>query len=134
MQRFAQLTALALCLAAPVAAQESQTVQFAAGNYGTMVTGAVTGQGYADYTLGARAGQEMFAELTTGETDGHGSAYFNVLPPGSNTVAIFIGSVEGRVARIDLPEDGTYTIRVYLMGNDADSGKTVNFNLDLSIQ
>ncbi len=29
---------------------------------------------------------------------------------------------------------GTYTIRVYLMGNDKDSGKTVGFNLDLSIQ
>ena len=49
-------------------------------------------------------------------------------------VAIYNGSINGNTARIDLPEDGDYTIRVYLMGNDRDTGKTVGYNLDLSIQ
>lgn len=37
-------------------------------------------------------------------------------------------------ALVTLPATGTYTIRVYLMGNDKDAGKTVGFRLDLSIQ
>ena len=41
---------------------------------------------------------------------------------------------EADTARIDLPKDGDYTIRVYLMGNDRDTNKTVGYNLDLSIQ
>ena len=35
---------------------------------------------------------------------------------------------------VQLPSDGTYTIRVYQMGDAADSGKTTGFNIDLSIQ
>ena len=119
---------------ASASAQSSVPVRFEPGNFGTMVEGTVNGPSYTDYTLRARAGQEMFAELTVADSTGFGSAYFNVLPPGSTGVAIFIGSVEGRTARITLPEGGIYTIRVYLMGNDRDTGARVDFNLDLSIQ
>lgn len=123
-----------LCGVTPVWAQDSTPVQFAPGNFGTMLEGQVTGSGYVDYTLVARAGQEMFAELAVARTTGFGTAYFNILPPGSAGEAIFIGSTDGRTARITLPEDGTYTLRVYLMGNDRDTGAEVDFNLDLSIQ
>jgi hypothetical protein len=77
----------------------------------------------------------MFAELKVTGTNGNGTAYFNILPPGSDGVAIFNGSnsADG-TARIELPEDGTYTIRVYLMGNDRDTDKTVGYNVDISIQ
>jgi hypothetical protein len=100
-----------------------------------MLSGSITGQAYADYTLGARAGQEMFAEITVAETDGSGTVYFNILPPGSTGEAIYIGSMDvDNSETVALPDDGVYTIRVYLMGNDADAGKTVAYNLDLSIQ
>jgi len=124
----------ALCLASPVAAQDSFTVTFDAGNYGTMIEGEITGTGYADYRLSAAGGQTMFAELEMAGTDGHGSVYFNILPPGSDDVAIFIGATEGRTAELTLPEDGTYTLRVYQMGNDRDAGATSAFRVDLSIQ
>lgn len=128
--------ALALSLVAFEAlAQMKETVQFDAGNYGTMISGTITGDEYYDYILGAGAGQEMFAELDVTETNGDGTIYFNILPPGSDGEAIFIGSMAADpFARITLPENGDYTIRVYLMGNDEGTGKTVNYNLDLSIQ
>jgi len=121
--------------AAPALAQMTADVKFQPGNYGTMVSGTIKGDEYFDYKLGAKAGQEMFVELKVDGTNGNGTAYFNILPPGSDGVAIFDGSMSADgTAKIQLPEDGTYTIRVYLMGNDKDSGKTVGYNVDISIQ
>ncbi|WP_170364161.1 hypothetical protein [Ruegeria arenilitoris] len=121
-------------VAVPALAQRTAEVKFQTGNFGTMVNGTITGDEYFDYVLGAKGGQELFAELQVSDTNGSGVVYFNILPPGSDGVAIYNGSVNGNTARITLPEDGDYTIRVYLMGNDRDTGKTVGYNLDLSIQ
>lgn len=133
--RVMTLVGPALIAAGPAFSQHTEEVHFERGNFGTMVTGSVTGQDYIDYTLGAKSGQEMFAELTVASTDGNGSVYFNIMPPGAEWEAIYVGSMdEDNSETVALPQDGTYTIRVYLMGNDADTGKTVDFNLDLSIQ
>ena len=119
----------------PSLAQMAADVKFKSGNYGTTVSGTIVGDEYFDYRLGAKRGQEMFVELKVDGTNGNGSAYFNILPPGSDGVAIYNGSTSADgTARIELPEDGTYTIRVYLMGNDRDTGKTVGYNVDISIQ
>ncbi|UUV05725.1 MULTISPECIES: hypothetical protein [Ruegeria] len=128
------VSVLLVAVAPVVSAQMSAEVQFQPGNYGTMVSGTISGDAYFDYTLGAKAGQEMFADLQVSDTNGNGVIYFNILPPGSDGVAIYNGSIDGNTARITLPDDGDYTIRVYLMGNDRDTGKTVGYNLDLSIQ
>jgi hypothetical protein len=56
----ALLTAFA---AGPALAQMTADVKFKSGNYGTMVSGTITGHEYFDYTLGAKRGQEMFVEL-----------------------------------------------------------------------
>ena len=126
---------LALIGAGPAVSQQVEEVEFAPGNYGTMVSGSVTGDAFVDYTLGAKAGQQMFAELTVAKTDGDGVAYFNIMPPGAEWEALYVGSMDDDNSEtVALPLDGVYTIRVYLMGNDADTGKTVDFNLDLSIQ
>ncbi|WP_236016754.1 hypothetical protein [Salipiger abyssi] len=116
-------------LPAMAVAQTVSDVHFPKGQYGTHVSGQVTGHDYHDYRLGAGAGQEMFVELDSG-----GSAYFNILPPGSDNVAIYNSSINGNATTVTLPEKGTYVIRVYLMGNAEDSGQTVPFELDLSIQ
>ncbi len=113
----------------------SADVQFKPGNYGTMVSGTITGREYFDYKLRANRGQKLFAELSVSGTNGNGSAYFNILPPGSDGPAIYIGSSDiDKTAIVTLPASGVYTIRVYLMGNDKDAGKTVGYNIDLSIQ
>lgn len=119
---------------APAAAQQVADVKFEAGNFGTMISGTITGDAYFDYRLGANAGQELFAELSVADTNGTGTIYFNILPPGSDGVAIYNGSIDGNTARVALPDSGDYTIRVYLMGNDRDTGKTVGYNVDVSIQ
>ncbi|APH72653.1 hypothetical protein [Aquibium oceanicum] len=60
--------------------------------------------------------------------------YFNILPPGSDNEAIFVGSMEEKAeASVRLPTSGDYTIRVYLMGNDKDTDKTVGYRLDVAI-
>lgn len=143
MTRMRQQAVLASCLlmlgagtgAAPALAQRSSQVQFSPGNYGAMVSGTITGREYLDYKLTARKGQEMYASLAIADTNGNGSASFNILPPNSTGEAIYLGhSDNDNTALVRLPTTGEYTIRVYLMGNDRDTGKTVGFNLDLSIQ
>ena len=130
------LIAASLLVVSPVigTAQTSETIQFAPGNFGTMIEGSITGDAYADYVLGAAEAQRLFAEINVVSSDGNGVVYFNVLPPGSDGEAIFIGSIAGNVADLTLPETGDYTLRVYQMGNDSDTGKTSQFTLDVSIQ
>lgn len=125
---------LPLTLGLPALAQTVSDVHFEAGNYGAMVSGTVIGREYIDYRLGAKKGQKLFAELTVSGTNGSGTVYFNILPPGSDDVAIYNSSVEGNSATVTLTASGTWTIRVYQMGNDKDADKTSGFNLDLSIQ
>lgn len=137
--------ALRLCLIAgvasvfgvsgPVHAQDTAKVHFAAGASSTTVNGSVVGRDYVDYVIGARAGQTMTASLKVDGTNGNGTVYFNVLPPGSDNEAIFIGSMsdDGR-ANVRLPQNGDYKIRVYLMGNDRDTGKTVGYSIDIAIR
>lgn len=128
MSRLATPLALAAAPAlggtAPALAQMVADVQFQRGNFGTMVNGAGRGDEYFDDRLGAKAGQKMFVELTVDDTNGNGSIYFNILPPGS----------DGNSTTVELPENGTYTNRAYLMGNDRDTGKTVGYRIDISIQ
>jgi len=110
-------------------AQATSTVKFPKGNDNTAVQGKVTGDGYHDYLLGAKAGQSMGVSLIT-----DGNAYFNILPPGSGGEAIYNSSVNGNDATgVRLPKSGNYTIRVYLMGAAADGGKTVPFTLSMTI-
>ena len=129
------LALLAIFVVTPASAQMSADVKFQQGNYGTMLSGTIKGDEYFDYKLGASEGQELFAEIKVDGTNGDGSVYFNILPPGSQGEAIYIGSQDDdRSATVKLPKTGEYTIRVYLMGNDRDMGKTVGYNVDVSIQ
>lgn len=128
------LSVLAVGMVLPVHAQQSSRVQFERGNDNAAVSGTITGREYRDYILRAGAGQRMSAALSVESTNGHGSAFFNILPPGSDNVAIFNSSTsENNYGDVRLPEDGDYRIRVYLMGNDQDTGKTVGYTLSVTI-
>jgi hypothetical protein len=114
---------------ASVHAQQKTDIRFAAGNDNAAVEGTIKGSAYHDYALGAKAGQRMSVSLIT-----KGSAFFNILPPGSNDVAIYNSSINGNDATgMNLPSDGNYTIRVYLMGDAKDSGKTVSYMVSTTI-
>ncbi len=116
-------------LASQVSAQARTTVKFDKGNDNTAVKGSVAGKQYHDYVLGAKAGQSMGVSLIT-----DGSAYFNILPPGSNDVAIYNSSINGNDAtNVRLPESGDYTIRVYLMGQAEEENTPVPYMLSMTI-
>ncbi len=131
--RFALILALAGAAGA-AHAQSQARVAFEKGNDNAAVYGTITGEDYIDYVLGARAGQTMAVSLIPGESNGDANVHFNILPPGSAGEAIYIGSIDGLDATgIVLPEDGDYVIRVYQMGNDADTGKTTAFTVSVGI-
>jgi hypothetical protein len=105
-----------------------ERIQFEKGKSGTTITGKIKGDQIVDYQLRAGAGQSMVAIFKPSNL----SAYFNVLPPGSN-VAIFVGSTSGNHFEAKLPADGVYTVRVYLMRNAARRNESATYKLDLSV-
>lgn len=88
------------------------------------VKGAIKGYQFVDYALSAKAGQRLNIRLQTTNA----SAYFNVLPPNSET-AVFVGSTSGDQAKLTLAEDGVYTIRVYLMRSAARRNEMARYGL-----
>ena len=119
----------------PPASDAAAEVQFEPGNYGIMLEGAIVGRDYFDYSLAASRGQTLYLDLQVDGTNGDGSIFFNVLPPGSTGEAIYNSSTSGNSGvTITLPESGAYVVRLYLMGNDRDTDKTVGYDLDVSIQ
>ncbi|MGY6213518.1 PliI family lysozyme inhibitor of I-type lysozyme [Methylolobus aquaticus] len=103
-------------------------IHFAKGATGTSVKGTLKGDQTVDYLLQAKAGQSMTVDFKPSNA----SAYFNVLPPGSET-ALFVGSTSGNHFVGELPSDGQYTVRVYLMRNAARRNETARYSLDLAI-
>lgn len=126
------LLALALALSiAPVAQAASQTrpVQFAKGTRAATLTGIVKGHDSMDYTVRAAAGQTLTVSMKASQA----AAFFNVLPPGSKDVAIYNSSIGGNDYAGTLEKSGTYTLRVYLMRNEARRGVQADYTLKISI-
>jgi hypothetical protein len=103
-------------------------VQFPKGETGVSLKGKLKGDETVDYKVRAAAGQSMAIVFKPGNP----SAYFNVLPPGSDS-AIFIGSTSGNRFEGALPADGTYTIRVYLMRSAARRNESTSYALDVGV-
>ena len=103
-------------------------VQFPKGATSASLKGKLKGDETVDYVLRAAAGQSMVVVFKPGNP----SAYFNVLPPGSDA-AIFIGSTSGGRYEGTLPTDGTYTIRVYLMRSAARRNESTTYALDVGV-
>ena len=123
--------ALAVGFACAVGATgiETRPIQFAKGASSATVQGTIKGDQTIDYKLRARAGQTMSVKLDTRHT----ANYFNVLPPGSNDVAIFVGSSGGNEWSGALPADGEYTVRVYLMRSAARRNESASYTLTVAV-
>lgn len=107
----------------------TQAVQFAKGHSSATIQGKIKGDQTIDYTLRAKAGQTMSVTLKAG----NGANYFNVLPPGSDDVALFVGSTGGNEWTGTLPADGEYKLRVYLMRSAARRNQTASYALTVGI-
>jgi hypothetical protein len=71
----------------------------------------------------------MNVSMTTDNT----ANYFNVLPPGSEDVAIFIGSTSGDNWTGTLEAGGDYKVRVYLMRSAARRNESARYTITLGI-
>jgi hypothetical protein len=105
-----------------------ERVTFANGASSTIIKGRLKGDHTVDYFFRASAGQT----LTVTFKPSHGANYFNVLPPNSTDVAMFIGQIGGDFKGI-LPTDGDYAIRVYLMRSAARRNESSNYTLTISV-
>ncbi|MCL6261926.1 hypothetical protein [Craterilacuibacter sp. RT1T] len=108
---------------------ETRAVQFAKGKSSATINDTIKGDLTIDYTLRARAGQTMSVKLATK----NGANYFNVLPPGSNDEALFVGSSSGNEWTGVLPDEGEYKVRVYLMRSAARRNEVANYTLTVGI-
>lgn len=108
---------------------ETRPIQFAKGASSATVKGTIKGDQTVDYTVRARAGQTMSVKLVTTR----GANYFNVLPPGSDDVAIFVGSSGGNEWSGALPADGEYKLRVYLMRSAARRNESASYALTVGV-
>ncbi len=99
---------LAASSAAAQAAIRQERVKFAPVTSSATIKRTTKGDQDIDYLLGAAAGQTMKVTLDASNT----SAYFNVLPPGSQGEAIFVGSTSGNSFSAPLASSGDYTVRV----------------------
>lgn len=107
---------------------ETKPVHFKSGTSSAEVSDVLKGYQNIDYTLGAKAGQEMTVHLITDNT----ANYFNVLPSDSEE-AIFVGSVNGNSWTGILPKTDTYRVRVYLMRSAARRNEKANYSLNFAI-
>jgi hypothetical protein len=106
-----------------------EEILFRKGEDGSTVTGKIRGDQIVDYRLRAGAGQTLIAAFQPHSQ----SAYINVLPPGSNDVALFVGSTSGHHFEQVLADDGVYTIRTYLMRSAARRNESSDYSLAVSV-
>jgi hypothetical protein len=116
-------------LALAESAIETRAVKFAKGATSATIKGSIKGYKIIDYKLGARAGQTMSVTLKASNA----AMYFNVLPPGSKDVAVFVGSTSGDEWTGKLEADGEYTVRVYLMRSAARRNEVSSYTLTVGI-
>lgn len=104
-------------------------VHFKAGASGAAVKGAIKGYEAVDYVLEAGKGQHMTVSMATDNA----SSYFNILAPGQNEAAMFVGSASGNQFEGTLPHSGAYKIRVYMMRNAARREEVANYQVQMAI-
>ena len=129
---FAAAAALALLQSVSAAAQPApprqERVAFARGASSATIKGQMKGDADVDYVVRAAAGQTLSVTLKGSNR----SNYFNVLPPGSADVAMYVGQDGGPYAGM-LPTDGDYKVRVYLMRNAARRNEVSNYELTVRV-
>ncbi len=125
-------TLLAAWLPAQAANDPDQRVvplKFAKGASTLTIKGTLRGRQYIDYQLRAGAGQTLAVSMEASNR----MAYFNIRPPGSDSLAMFVEGGGGRKFEAQLPADGLYTIRVYLIRAAARRNERSSFSISATI-
>jgi hypothetical protein len=107
----------------------TERVHFAKGANSATIEGRIQGDMTIDYVLGARQGQSMNVSMATD----NGANYFNIIAPGKENEAMFVGSSAGNQFEGRLPASGDYKVRVYLMRSAARRDEIANYRLEMII-
>jgi len=126
------IAATVTLLFVPTLAKDKVTthqVHFDKGTSTTTVKGHVKGYDTVYYKLGAKAGQSMRVTLTSKK------AFMNIFEPGKGAGdgAMFGGTIEGGHYTGVLPANGTYTIQVFLMRNEARRGTSAPYTIHMEV-
>ena len=106
-------------------------VKFRKGATSGTYSNTVTGYGSADFYLTAKGGQEMSAKLTSSNK----FLYFLIIRDPANPEAIADDARDAVEWSGELPEDGSYIVRVFLVRAEARRNKTpVKFNLRVGVR
>jgi len=128
----AAVATLALAHPVPAGAQPApprqERVTFAKGASSATIKGQIKGDADVDYVVRAAAGQTLSVSFTGSKA----SNLFNVLPPGSQDVAMFV-SQAGEAYTGVLPADGDYKVRVYLVRAAARRNEMSGFTLTITV-
>lgn len=118
-------------LRAYAAENRYEEVRFARGTSSTTIRSSVTGYDTVNYTVDARAGQNMTVSLRSNIN----ANYFNIYAPGNGPGdgAMFGGETNGNRYSGRLPASGRYTIQVYLMRSVARRNVRADFTLSIAI-
>jgi hypothetical protein len=127
---FTAFAAASLILAIPASAQQQTVVAFAKGASSATLKGSIKGDKDHNYVVDARAGQTLMVDFKPTNA----SAYFNILAPGSNGEAMFVGSSGGNHFSGPLTVSGKHSIQVYLMRNAARRNETANYTLTVGVK
>ncbi len=128
------MTTMAIAAATPAAdgpkPPRKEQVTFAKGASSAAIKGTLKGDATVDYVVRAAAGQTLEVKLEGNNAQND----FNVLPPGSNDVAMFNSSSSGeRKYSGVLPADGDYAVRVYLMRPAARRNEATKYALTIAV-
>jgi hypothetical protein len=105
----------------------TERVQFKKGASSAIVNGRIRGYEVIDYLVTAQQGQYANISLATRHT----ATYFNLLAPGQTEVAFFNGSTSENLYEGNLPADGGYRIRVYMMRSAARRNEVADYRLEI---
>ncbi len=103
-------------------------VKFGAGQTSKTIKGQLSGRQDLDYVVTVGAGQTLSVTMKASNT----GAFFNVLPPGSETAMVVGDLVENKTSR-RAPIEGQYRIRVFLVRAAARRGESSNFTLNIGV-
>jgi hypothetical protein len=107
----------------------TERVHFKPHTSSATIKGKIKGYETVDYVLEASKGQQMNVSMATD----NGANYVNILAPGENDVAMFIGSTSGNQYEGTLPKSGDYKIRVYMMRSAARRNEVANYRLEMIV-
>ena len=106
-----------------------ETIHFKPGTTSTNIEAKIKGRETVDYIVNAKAGQMMNISMA----NNNGANYFNIIAPGKEDAALFIGSTSENQFEGFAPKSGDYTIRVYLMRSAARRNETGAYRLEIII-